>query len=84
MIHEHLTSETWDENRDEPRVKDRVGNKIVYYNVNGSSERYGAIRQELDMIELAAQHGVSVPRVWSYTRSEELEVYDGIRRGYTT
>jgi hypothetical protein len=26
------------------------------------------------MMELAAQHDVSVPRMWSYTRAKELEV----------
>ena len=72
MIHERLTSETWD--ADEPRIKDRVGGKIIYYKVNGSSEDVGAIRQELDMMALAAQHGVLVPHVWSYTHAEELEV----------
>jgi aminoglycoside phosphotransferase len=72
MIHERLTSETWD--ADEPRIKDRVGGKIIYYKANGSSEDVGAIRQELDMMALAAQHGVLVPRVWSYNRAEELEV----------
>jgi predicted Ser/Thr protein kinase len=72
MIHERITSETW--NADRPRVKDRVGNKIVYYNINSSSDVVGAIRQELDMMEIAAQHGVSVPRIYTYSCVEELEV----------
>jgi len=71
MIHKCLTSETW--NSEQPRVKDRVGDKI-YYKVNSSSEAVGSIRQELDMMKLSAQHGIPVPRVWSYTRVEELEV----------
>ncbi len=72
MIHERITSETW--NADRPRVKDRVGTKIVYYNINSSSDAVGAIRQELDMMEIAAQHDVSVPRIYTYDCFEELEV----------
>ena len=72
MIHKRLTSETWDTN--EPRVKDRVGNTIVYYQVNSSSDVTGSIRQELDLMELASQQGVPVPRILSYSHVEELEV----------
>lgn len=71
MIHQRLTTESWNEN--EFRVKDRVGDKIVYYQVNPLIDGDGFLRQELSIMELARQHGVQVPRVLTYSRAQEFE-----------
>ena len=65
-----LTSESW--GSDHPRVKHRVGNKVVY--ILRSPSDSAPMYHEFQMMECARAAGVRCPAVHSYSRVDNLEV----------